>query len=115
MLNLYCLPRRNGVGGKYGIDSKLPTAWREATGMDDVQMLQSVWNCGAVVALAPNVGSALKRSWQGAGGTVVGGALGVAIMSAVGAAVGSGSYTKQPLRTARPFSFFFFVLHIPKN
>lgn len=104
MLNLYCLPQRSGVGGKYGTDSKLPIAWREAIGMDDVQMQQSVWNCGAVVALAPNVGSALKRSWQGAGGTVVGGALGIAIMSAVGAAVGSGSYTKHPLRTARPFS-----------
>ena len=60
--------------------------------------------CGAVVALAPNVGSALKRSWQGAGGTVVGSALGIAIMSAVGAAVGSGSYTKHPLRTVCPFS-----------
>ncbi|KAK9838506.1 hypothetical protein WJX81_003780 [Elliptochloris bilobata] len=53
-----------------------------------------------VVALAPNVGSALKRSWQGATGTVLGCALGVAVMSAVGAVVGSGNFTMHPVKTA---------------
>ena len=102
-------PHSSGVAGTYSTNSVLPSAWREAVGMVCLQMQQSVWNRGAVVALAPNVGSALKRSWQGAGGTVVGAALGIAVMSGVGAAVGSGSYTKHPLRTACPLSFCLMV------
>lgn len=56
----------------------------------------------AVVALAPNVGSAVKRSWQGAGGTVLGGALGLAVMAIVGAIVGTGNFTQHPVATVPP-------------
>jgi len=55
----------------------------------------------AVVALAPNVGSALKRSWQGAGGTILGSALGIAVMAIMERIIGSSAFNQHPVASVR--------------